>query len=626
MSKARQNVDKLNDIISVKDYGAKGDTKAFYGAGSIANGVANLSVAGANFTSQDVGKIAWVQYAAGTGNPLRATVTAVASPTQITLSSPAGATVSAVDVFIGTDDSSAIQAAINALPITGGVIQFPEGEYSFSNANGVLLGNGAAGAISARQNIILVGLGGSTGPLTSTPVNAVTIHYTGATIGTQLINAQGPVRIALEDIGFNGNFFCVTGWNLKHVFLSRFRNCSVFRTSSVGIKMGAWGLATTGVFTGCSDNIFENVVVSGVGAAPFRAWDIGETAYDGGLDVSQNTFILCSALVSDNSTNWGTTNASTSAGFALRFCDNLRFVDCFVSVAGLRRGWGIRAIPPSGASPAGAFPTEISWDGPLVGGLTVDNTSNTWNPTLNNGRGFNFNVLNDGDMSDSTGGKIAAPLPTSNNLNNNEGITGETSSGLVLDRYQIAMSKAATTYYTPSILARQFTATSVANSTTPTTVYTTTIRGNTMRVYDRTIGSAAFRWDRGFRFRASGSYWNNSGSSSDLTVTVTLGATTLFTTGAVSVTTAAGFRSFVLDLTFGTRNVSNLGIVSGRFELGAPFSAGGQAQSGPTIYTQDQTGITENLATDLALTMTVTHGTANASITLSRDHAYLELL
>lgn len=103
-------------VFDVTAYGAKGDGKVV-ADGAMASGSATLTSATAGFTAADVGKAISVKGAAGTGvTTLVTTISAYVSATQVTLaaSNASGGTVSGAIVIWGTDDTSAIQAAVDA--------------------------------------------------------------------------------------------------------------------------------------------------------------------------------------------------------------------------------------------------------------------------------------------------------------------------------------------------------------------------------------------------------------------------------------------------------------------------------------------------------------------------------
>ncbi|MCX5365970.1 hypothetical protein OG864_45550 [Streptomyces sp. NBC_00124] len=97
-------------------YGAVGDAKVV-ADGAMSSGSATLTSATAAFTVDDEGKAISVKGAAATGvTTLVTTISAYVSPTQVTLSATnsSGGAVSGAIVIWGTDDTAAIQAAVDA--------------------------------------------------------------------------------------------------------------------------------------------------------------------------------------------------------------------------------------------------------------------------------------------------------------------------------------------------------------------------------------------------------------------------------------------------------------------------------------------------------------------------------
>ena len=106
----------------VQGYGAQGDGKIGTG-GTGASGQAVLTDSGANFINAaapagDIGKVIIVNQGPGSAtvatNPFCGTIISVNSATSITLSANLGATCAAAPYIYGTDDASAITAAVNA--------------------------------------------------------------------------------------------------------------------------------------------------------------------------------------------------------------------------------------------------------------------------------------------------------------------------------------------------------------------------------------------------------------------------------------------------------------------------------------------------------------------------------
>lgn len=131
-------------------FGAVGDGKVV-GDGAMSTGSANLSSATANFTSADQGKAISVKGAAATGvTTLVTTILTVNSPTSVTLaaSNVSGAGLTNAVVIWGTDDTAAIQAAVDAAEAylathTYAKVYFPPRAYVLAGAlNSSKSGNG----------------------------------------------------------------------------------------------------------------------------------------------------------------------------------------------------------------------------------------------------------------------------------------------------------------------------------------------------------------------------------------------------------------------------------------------------------------------------------------------------
>lgn len=101
-------------VFNVRSYGAKGDGKCVTD-GAMTSGSATLTSATAGFTMADVGKVIQIKGAAASGvTSLVTTIQAYTNSTTVTLAASASTTVSSAQVLWGSDDTAAIQAAINA--------------------------------------------------------------------------------------------------------------------------------------------------------------------------------------------------------------------------------------------------------------------------------------------------------------------------------------------------------------------------------------------------------------------------------------------------------------------------------------------------------------------------------
>lgn len=134
---ARSVASRLGEVISVKDFGAVGDVIAVTGNTSITSSAAVLTVVGASFTANDVGKYIQVPGAGAAGATLVSTISAYTSATQVTLADNAGTTLSAVSktVTYYTDDTAAVQAAIDAAMSSGKKLRVPPGVYACDALN-----------------------------------------------------------------------------------------------------------------------------------------------------------------------------------------------------------------------------------------------------------------------------------------------------------------------------------------------------------------------------------------------------------------------------------------------------------------------------------------------------------
>ena len=125
-----------SNTVNVKSLGAKGDVITYASSGvSITSGSASLTVTGASFVANDVGKSISIPGAGAAGGTLFTTIFAYVSATQVTLAANAGTTLSAVaaTIFYGSDDTSYMAAAQTAAG-AGGEVYLPLGTYLITAA------------------------------------------------------------------------------------------------------------------------------------------------------------------------------------------------------------------------------------------------------------------------------------------------------------------------------------------------------------------------------------------------------------------------------------------------------------------------------------------------------------
>ncbi len=123
--------DKGGQVFNVKAYGATGNAvNNIVGDGNITSGSASFSSASGVFSSSDVGKTILVEGAGTSGVVLTTTIATFVSATSITLAAAAATTVTTAQYTYGTDDTTAIQDAINSASTVGGGIVFaPTGNF-----------------------------------------------------------------------------------------------------------------------------------------------------------------------------------------------------------------------------------------------------------------------------------------------------------------------------------------------------------------------------------------------------------------------------------------------------------------------------------------------------------------
>ena len=152
-------------VVNVLDFGAKADCRRV-SDGWMNKGSTTFTSGSAHFSQMDVGKPIFVLQA-GTqkfpeiselpGAPLSTHIVAVLDTSTVTLADAATQDALRTHACWGTDDTAAIQQAIDSLAETGGTVYFPPGEYRVTYQGGPALkvaashirlcGNGPASAL-----------------------------------------------------------------------------------------------------------------------------------------------------------------------------------------------------------------------------------------------------------------------------------------------------------------------------------------------------------------------------------------------------------------------------------------------------------------------------------------------
>lgn len=210
-------------VFNVIDYGAFGDGVEHYVASMSAT--TTLTCSDCSFTSADVGKVVVVDSAKGSGKPLITTIASFSNSTTVILTAAATATVTAQRVVYGTDDTQAIQAAINACATAiGGTVWIPNGLYIINGA----LQTSIAGVNPNSQLYIpaatssrdparcTITIAGETGPqyIGNDPFNNVT--YFPSKKGTVLLSTINGSGAAASMIGSKAPSTSFGNFNYSH--------------------------------------------------------------------------------------------------------------------------------------------------------------------------------------------------------------------------------------------------------------------------------------------------------------------------------------------------------------------------------------------------------------------------
>jgi hypothetical protein len=330
---ARENISaqRATDI-DPRNFGAKGDGIRVAVTASITSGTDDLVATGASFTSADVGKYIGIPGAGAVGVMLHTTIAAYVSPTAVTLADNASTTLSssAVTIIYGTDDSDALNAALEAaegrslilpagiyitsepLYIKAGTKFFGEGRYVSTIYSGVLT---FADHMSIRAEDVdgwsISGIGIDNADLTS---------YGGASRCVRVFNCKNWViedcygRTAGAFYGAFGNssryivkeniveIASYDGANYHDGILDQWDGANdfcVLNNTVYGNGIGAYGIIATGTSSTPTPNACFNFRIEG--NSVFDVDDVG--IFVNGRDGENHSFFVVGNLV-DTVTNF----------------------------------------------------------------------------------------------------------------------------------------------------------------------------------------------------------------------------------------------------------------------------------------------------------------------------------
>lgn len=208
-----------------------------------------------------------------------------------------------------TDDTAAIQAAIDSLPGGGGTVALPGGTYNISST--LYIGNGNAGdRVSSQTGIKLIGMGGG---FAFSSKAATTIAATAKM--DDMIHLRGRISdCEIAGINLNGNGNAKSCLFLNSFCGSYFHNLNAIGFTDIGIKVIA-GTAPTGNYN--IVNRFESITA-------YCLYD-NTTAilFDGNFASVNDTWLT---VVTDCRFDTAQTKNSTAAHF--KFVDSISFYRC----------------------------------------------------------------------------------------------------------------------------------------------------------------------------------------------------------------------------------------------------------------------------------------------------------
>jgi hypothetical protein len=218
---ARSVVNELQDRISAKQFGARGNAIQLF-TGAVIVGSTAFTATGASFASTDVGKGIAIAGAGAGGATLTTTISAYLSATSVTLATAASTTVSGATATYGTDDTAALNAFITYLVTnhrTGlipGATYYISGPLNLPNSqNWGILGEsyGCTQIIQATDNTPIFVFGSSgTSAAFDVRIHDLQFSYAGVqpianTLANPISFQTGWFHVSLQRLVFNGGYY-----------------------------------------------------------------------------------------------------------------------------------------------------------------------------------------------------------------------------------------------------------------------------------------------------------------------------------------------------------------------------------------------------------------------------------
>jgi hypothetical protein len=149
-------------------------------------------------------------------------------------------------------------------------------------------------------------------------------------------------------------------------------------------------------------------------------------------------------------------------------------------------------------------------------------------------------------------------------------------------------------------------------------------------LYEFIIPGGTLSTDNALRVNILGDYLNNSGAGRTFTLRVKYGSTTMYVDATASIAVSTLRRPFTWEFVLAADNSASSQLMNATTMLGnvaAATTGVGDLATAPTVvFNVLQGTATENSANDLNFTITIQHSTNNASLSLRRRYACVELI
>jgi hypothetical protein len=361
--------------INVQAFGAKFDGKVV-GDASCTNGSTTVSSAGASFSSStDVGKKLVAQGCGVAGAKLVTSINSVTDASHVVVANAASTTVSPTNMWFATDDTTAIQNAVDAAPASGAILRFPgpSGSGANSRTTGktivsakIAIGDGTASTLSSKNGLHIIGAGrGRTqigffgaptevwGVFSSDPgaIFEVAGPYTDFELRGMLIHSQIGATAA------------TSAFRSLWMHASAIRQLSLLGHAGYAIDLDTRAAPITGANVGGDDNTVEEL------------WSAPPSGSNGGMirvGAADSTSGATSRVQLRGLQGYSGT-AATAAAIMLRFGD----ASTMSGITTFFQGSG-KGIIATGAPSNSAYPSAVSCYNCAIQGGT--GKSGTWAP------------------------------------------------------------------------------------------------------------------------------------------------------------------------------------------------------------------------------------------------------